>query len=318
MIHWSSTAFVFPGQGAQEVGMGADLVEVYPAANAIFAQADEALGFSLSELCFNGPAEVLNDTLNTQPALYVMGVALWRVLESAFGDKMRPTFVAGHSLGEFTALAAAGALDFADGLRLVRERGRLMKDAGEHSPGAMAAILGLDVDAVREICAEASEKSGKALVVANDNCPGQLVISGYQEAVELALPLAAERGAKRVITLVVSVASHSPLMESITGEFRRVLDATPFNTPTLPVIGNVNAAPLQTPDDIRAELGAQLTSTVRWTESVQAMCQAGVDTFVELGPKDVLSGLARRIERSAQRVPLNSAEAVTAFLAANT
>lgn len=316
MVDWAHTAFVFPGQGAQQVGMGADLVKVYPEAEATFALADEVLGFSLSEICFNGPDETLNDTLNTQPALYVMGIALLRVLNASFEDELRPAFVAGHSLGEFTALTAAGALSYTDGVRLVRERGRLMKEAGERSPGAMAAVLGLDISAVRTLCDEASKKTGQLVVVANDNCEGQLVISGHRPALEAAVALANERGARMVVPLAVSVASHSPLMQSITADFRQVLDNTPFNSPAVPVVGNVQAAPLETVDAIRSELGAQLTSTVRWTESVQYMRQASVETFIELGPKDVLSGLIKRIDRAAKRVTLNSTESVAAFLAA--
>lgn len=316
MIDWVKAAFIFPGQGSQEVGMGADLVEAYPEAKATFAQADEILGFSLSTLCFQGPAEELNDTLNTQPALYVMGIAILRVLGAALKNELRPAFVAGHSLGEFTALTAAGALSFTDGVRLVRERGRLMQEATRRSPGAMAAVLGLEADTVRTLCAEASQRTGKPLVLANDNCPGQLVISGDRETLDIALPLATERGAKRVVPLAVSVASHSPLMESITGDFRAALDNTPFTAPTIPIIGNVNAAPLNTVEDIRAELGAQLTSTVRWTESVGVMQQAGIETYIEMGPKDVLSGLIKRMDRTAGRVTLNSAANIAAFLTA--
>ncbi len=315
MINWTQTAFVFPGQGSQEVGMGADLVKTFPEAEATFALADEVLGFSLSSLCFDGPAEQLNDTLNTQPALYVMGVALLRVLNAAFEDELRPAFVAGHSLGEFTALTAAGALNFTDGLRLVRERGRLMNEASQRTPGAMAAILGLEADVIREVCAQASQQTGKPLVLANDNCPGQLVISGDKETLDVALPIATERGAKKAVPLVVSVASHSPLMQSITAEFKQALDNTPFAPPAIPVIGNVQAAPLKTVDEIRAELGAQLVSTVRWTETVQYMEGQGLDTFIELGPKDVLTGLLKRISRASRRITLNSSENVTGFLA---
>jgi [acyl-carrier-protein] S-malonyltransferase len=315
MINWTQTAFVFPGQGSQDVGMGADLVKTFPEAEATFALADEVLGFSLSSLCFDGPAEQLNDTLNTQPALYVMGVALLRVLNAAFEDELRPAFVAGHSLGEFTALTAAGALNFTDGLRLVRERGRLMNEASQRAPGAMAAILGLEADVIREVCAQASQKTGKPLVLANDNCPGQLVISGDKETLEVALPIATERGAKKAVPLVVSVASHSPLMQSIAAEFKQALDSTPFAPPAIPVIGNVQATPLKTVDEIRAELGAQLVSTVRWTETIQYMEGQGLDTFIELGPKDVLTGLLKRISRAARRITLNSSESVTGFLA---
>jgi [acyl-carrier-protein] S-malonyltransferase len=318
MIDWTKTALVFPGQGSQEVGMGADLVTQYPEAEATFALADELLGFALSDLCFNGPADALNDTYNTQPALYVMGIALLRVLNAAFQDELRPAFVAGHSLGEFTALTAAGALSFTDGLRLVRERGRLMNEASQRAPGAMAAILGLEADVVRDLCAEASQQTGKTLVLANDNCPGQLVISGDKEALDAALLLATERGAKRAMPLTVSVASHSPLMEAITPDFRAVLDNTPFNTPAIPVIGNVQAAPLTSASAIRVELGDQLTSTVRWTESVQYMRARGIEQFIELGPKDVLSGLVKRIDRAAERVSLNNAESVNTFLTTHT
>lgn len=316
MLDWSATAFVFPGQGSQQVGMGADLASAYPAARAVFQQADEILGFSLSTLCFEGPEDALNDTINTQPALYVMGAAILRVLEAELGAA-RPAMVAGHSLGEFTALHAASALDFAGGLRLVRERGRLMKEAGVRSPGAMAAILGLDAEAVRALCAEVSAQSGQPLVLANDNCEGQLVISGGRAAVETAVSLAAERGAKRAIPLAVSVASHSPLMGAITDEFRAALDATEFSPPAIPVVGNVQARPLTDVAAIRAELAEQLTSTVRWTESVEVMRQAGITSFVELGPKDVLSGLIKRIDRSAERTALNSADAVRDFVSQN-
>ncbi len=318
MIDWTKTALVFPGQGSQEIGMGADLVTQYPEAEATFALADEILGFALSNLCFNGPAEALNDTYNTQPALYVMGIALLRILDAAFQDELRPAFVAGHSLGEFTALTAAGALSFTDGLRLVRERGRLMNEASQRAPGAMAALLGLEADVVRDLCAQVSQQTGKTLVLANDNCPGQLVISGDRQALDVAIPLAVERGAKRAMPLTVSVASHSPLMKAITADFRAVLDNTPFNAPAVPVIGNVQAASLLSADAIRAELGDQLTSTVRWTESVQTMRAHGIELFIELGPKDVLSGLIKRIDRAAERVTLNNAESVNTFLAAHT
>lgn len=315
MFDWSTTALVFPGQGSQEVGMGADLVKAFPEAEATFALADDLLGFPLSRLCFDGPAEELTDTYNTQPALYVMGIALLRVLNATLEDELHPAFVAGHSLGELTALTAAGALSFPDGLRLVRERGRLMEEATQRSPGAMAAILGLDAAQVRALCTEASARTGQPLVLANDNCPGQLVISGDRPTLEIALSLASERGARRVVPLAVTVASHSPLMASITGDFQAAIDKTPFSSPTIPVIGNVNAAPLPTEDDIRAELGAQLVSTVRWTEAVQYMQQHGITTFIELGPKDVLSGLIKRIDRTTTRLALNSATSVKAFLA---
>lgn len=314
MINWSKTALVFPGQGSQETGMGADLALAFPEAQSVFAQADDILGFPLSALCFEGSADDVNNTFNTQPALYVMGVALLRILETSYGEDLRPAFVAGHSLGQFTALTAAGALDFAAGLPLVRERGRLMNEASHRQPGAMAALLGLNADAVRELCREVTEQTGRIVVLANDNCPGQIVISGESAAIDAALPLATARGAKRAIPLAVSVASHSPLMQSITQEFEQALDAVPFSTPMTSIVDNVTARPITSPDAIRQQLGAQLTSTVRWTESVEYMLALGVDTFIELGPKDVLSGLIKRIDRNATRFALNSADSVRAFI----
>lgn len=313
MIDWDRSAVIFPGQGSQEVGMGADLVAEFPVAAQVFAEADRILGFSLSDLCFNGPAEVLNDTLNTQPALYVMGIALWRALTEALGAAPQPAFVAGHSLGELTALTAAGALDFVAGLQLVRERGRLMNEATRRNPGAMAAILGLEAETVRNLCAEVSAQTGTTLVLANDNCPGQIVISGDSAAIDVATNLAPQRGASRALRLAVSVASHSPLMASITADFQAAVARTAFSVPSIPVIGNVTASPLSA-EAIPAELVAQLTSTVRWTESVQYMLNHGITQFVELGPKDVLSGLVKRIDRQAQRYTLNSATSLKTFL----
>ncbi len=313
-LDWSKTAFVFPGQGSQVVGMGRDLVEAFPAARETFEQADALLGFSLSNLCFNGPDEDLNDTINTQPALYVAGIAALRVLQTALPDA-RPTFVAGHSLGEFTALAAAGALTFEDGLRLVRERGRLMKEAGEKSPGAMAALLGLESESVRDVCARASQQTGGILILANDNCPGQSVISGDDATLDIGLELAKAAGAKRAVKLPISIAAHSPLMESASGEFRQVLQATPFQAPIVPVIGNVEASPLNDVTGIRLELDQQLTHSVRWTESVQTMIAAGAETFLEFGSKDVLVGLIKRIDRAKTGRALNSADTLRAFLA---
>jgi len=311
MVDWSTAAWVFPGQGSQQVGMGADLVRQYPAARQVFEEADRILGFALSELCFVGPAEALDETINTQPALYVTGIATLRALESQCGT-ITPLAVAGHSLGEFTALTAAGALPFEAGVKLVRERGRLMKEAGEKSPGAMAALLGLSVEDARTVCEQATNEVGQPVVVANDNCPGQVVISGDEQALDRALELAKERRVKKAVKLAVSVAAHSPLMAYSAEAFRQALAATPFEAPHVPIIGNVNAAPLRAREDIQAELAAQLTSSVRWTESVQALRALGVKTFVELGPKDVLVGLLKRIDREATGMALNSAEAVLA------
>lgn len=312
MIDWASTAWLFPGQGSQQVGMGADLAAKYPAAARIYEQADRILGFEFSKLCFEGPAGALDETINTQPALFVTGIATLAALEEIHGQ-INPMAAAGHSLGEFTALTAVGALPFDAGLKLVRKRGRLMKEAGEKSPGAMAALLGAAIEDVRAICEQASADTGRPVVLANDNCPGQVVISGDEQALDRALALAKERGVKKAVKLAVSVAAHSPLMAHSAEEFRSVLAMTPFESPVVPIIGNVSAAPLRTRNDILTELDAQLTSSVRWTESIRALRALGVTTFVELGPKEVLTGLLRRIDREATGIALNSAEAVAAL-----
>ncbi len=220
-------------------------------------------------------------------------------------------------MGEFTALAAAGAVSFEDGLRLVRERGRLMQAAGTKRPGAMAAVLGLDAPQIREICAQASQQTGGVLILANDNCPGQSVISGDSATLEVGMQLLSEAKAKRVVKLAISIAAHSPLMESASAEFRQVLAATQFLTPGVPVYGNVDASPIADVDAIRHELDLQLTNSVRWTESVQAMVAAGADTFIELGPKDVLVGLLKRIDRSTSGKAINSVESLQKFAAEN-
>ncbi len=314
MADWTKVAFVFPGQGSQMVGMGKDLSEAYPIARQTFEQADAILGFKLSDFCFNGPEGDLTDTINTQPALFVAGIATLRALQTELPDA-KAGCMAGHSLGEFTALAASGAVSFEDGLRLVRERGRLMKEAGAKSPGAMAALLGLEAEQVRDVCNRASQQTGGVLILANDNCSGQSVISGDDATIEVGMKLAKEAGAKRAVKLAVSIASHSPLMESASIEFRKVINATQFNVPQVPVYGNVDAAPLKDVDAIRRELALQLTHSVRWTESVQAMIAIGAEVFLELGPKDVLTGLLKRIDRSKTGKALNGVETLQKFVA---
>lgn len=313
MTDWSASALVFPGQGSQIVGMGADIAAAFPVAAQTFAEASEILGFDLAQLCFAGPEAELNDTINTQPALYVMGVALLRVLQSERPDAL-PARVAGHSLGELTALTAAGSLAFRDGVRLVRTRGLLMSQAGQRNPGAMAALLGLDAGKAREVCSQASLQTGTTLVLANDNCPGQLVISGEDSALELGMELAKAAGAKRAIKLAVSIAAHSPLMASASAEFRQAVAATPILAPAIPIIGNVSAAPLDSVEAIRTELDQQLTQSVRWTESIQAIRADGVTHFFELGSKDVLSGLIKRIDREAVAISINSLDALMALI----
>jgi [acyl-carrier-protein] S-malonyltransferase len=304
----SQTAFLFPGQGSQYVGMGQDLYEAHPEARAIFDQADEVLGFALSDLCFNGPGETLNDTIHTQPAIFVTSVALLRALES--DGLQAPGFVGGHSLGEYSALVAAGAMDFAAGLQLVRERGRLMKEAGERSPGGMAAVLGLEVEAVNKVCRQAREETGGIIQVANYNSPGQIVISGDLRTRDAAIELAKTEGAKRVVPLAVSIAAHSPLMECITEEFRQAVEATEFWRPTVPVVANVSATSLESIEAIQEELVQQLTSPVRWVESVRYMIGQGATEFVEIGPKDVLTKLMRRIDKSVQTTSVGDATGV--------
>jgi [acyl-carrier-protein] S-malonyltransferase len=280
--------------------MGQDLYRVEPRSRAVFDQADELLGFGLSGLCFNGPEDHLTDTVNQQPALLATSVAAWKAMEAR--DWPRPEYVAGHSLGEFSALVAAGSLTFADGLALVRRRGELMRDAGEREPGAMAAVLALDVAQVEQICLEASEAAGRPVQVANDNCPGQVVISGDRQALEFAVDLATKAGARKVVTLPITIAAHSALMESAAADFAAAVDAVPIKPPEMPVIGNVTGRPVTTVDEIRQELKAQLTSPVRWTGSMNYLLGQGVIRFVEVGPGEVLLGLMKRIDRKTERI----------------
>lgn len=312
-----SIAVLFPGQGSQEVGMGADLLAEFPAAAEIYARAEAELGGAFLRTCFEGPAASLNDTAAAQPALYVHSIALWEAIRAARPD-FSPSFAAGHSLGEFSALTAAGALDFSAGLPLVRRRGELMRAAGEDSPGGMAALLGLEVEDVRALIKTVREEHGGTIVIANDNCPAQVVISGDRATLAIACEQARVAGARRVLPLNVSVATHSPLMASAAADFEVALANTPLRNAHFPIIANVSAQTIQTEAEIRAELQAQLTAGVRWHESMRWLLAAGVNSFYEIGAKNVLSGLLRRTERSARAVNINSAETLSAFLSSAT
>ncbi len=289
-------AFVFPGQGSQFVGMGRALSESSAVAHETLRQADDILGFDLSQVMINGPAETLEDTINAQPAILAVSIGALRAFNDA-APRLTPAAVAGHSLGEFSALVAADVISFEVALRLVRERGRLMKEAGSTSPGGMAAILGLDDDQISAVCERASVDG--VLVAANRNCPGQIVISGVVTALETGMALAKAAGAKRVARLGVSIASHSPLMASANASFNQLLESTTFDDPRIPVIGNVGARPIKTAEGIRSELRLQMESPVNWTGSIEHIVATGISTFVEVGPGNVLSGLIRRIDRSA-------------------
>ncbi len=299
-----TTAFLFPGQGSQTVGMGKAFAEEFSEAKALFDEADSILGFSLSTLMWDGPDADLNDTVNTQPALFLHSFSSFQTFSRLFPG-FEPDSVAGHSLGELSALSAAGALSFADGLRLVRARGELMKRAGELAPGSMAAILGLDIPTLDKVCAEASAVN-EIVQVANDNCPGQVVISGAKAAVERAMAGAKAAGAKRALPLAVSIAAHSPLMAPIQEEWNQAVDSVMMNDPKIPVIGNVHASVLKTADECRADIKAQMQSRVRWTDSVMAMSERGIKSFVEVGTGTVLGGLVKRIASDGANYPLGN------------
>jgi [acyl-carrier-protein] S-malonyltransferase len=302
----NQVAFLFPGQGSQSLGMGKHLADTYPTAKNVFDQADQLLGVPLSRIAWDDPTDQLNDTVNTQPALFVHSIASLRVLQEQFPN-LQPSFVAGHSMGELTALVSVGSLDFEAGLSLVRTRGELMKQAGEKSPGGMAAIIGVDIDLVDEICSTAS--LGTEIVqIANDNCPGQVVISGSSNGLEQAMTSAKKAGARKVIRLAVSIAAHSPLMNHAQDGFNRAVDAVPLKDPLIPIIGNVNAQPLNQVGDIREDLQAQLYSRVRWTESVRYMLSSGITNFIEIGNNSVLTGLLKRIDRQAHGYPFGNPE----------
>jgi [acyl-carrier-protein] S-malonyltransferase len=298
------TAFIFPGQGSQELGMGSALSQKYDSARHVFEEANDILGFSISQLAWDGPEVSLNDTINTQPALFVHSAAALKVLSEVRPD-LTPRFVAGHSMGELSATFASGALEFRSALLLTRTRGRLMKDAGDTNPGGMAAVLGLDIPTLDGICKQAS-RPGEIVQVANDNCPGQVVISGVNSALERAISAAQEAGARRTVKLAVSIAAHSPLMQAAQIDFNQAVDEAGIDRPKIPLVGNVTARPLSTAEEVRGDLQGQLTNRVRWTESIQFMEDAGITHLLEIGSGTVLSGLVKRISRRLTCISLST------------
>jgi [acyl-carrier-protein] S-malonyltransferase len=306
MAELPKVAYVFPGQGSQSTSMGLDLYKSYPSAMEVFDRADASLGFSLSRLCFEGPEEELRKTHNVQPAILVVSIACLKALEeAAIANFPSPTFVAGHSLGEYTALVAAGVLGLTDAVLLVRERGRLMYEAGLKNPGSMLAIMGLDEETVKDI----SFHSGTE--ISNINCPGQIVVSGAAQALVEADKLARVKGARALRPLKVSGAFHSALMEPIIAEFSRIVSDVRFQPPVIPVISNVTARPLTDVDSIKEELVKQLRNCIQWQRSVEYMMHSGITTFYEIGPGRVLTGLIRRINSELQIFNISGVEDIT-------
>ncbi|HJR07286.1 MAG TPA: ACP S-malonyltransferase [Pyrinomonadaceae bacterium] len=304
-----TVAYIFPGQGSQFAGMGRELAEGFASAREVFAEADDALGFALSELCFEGPADQLQLTENTQPAILTVSVAALRAMESE--GLPSPAFVAGHSLGEYSALVAAGALSLKDAVRTVRARGRYMQEAVPVGVGAMAAILGADLQTIEDACREAAE-DGEVCSPANINSPKQIVIAGNAAAVERAMELLKARGAKRALKLPVSAPFHCALMQPAQERLSADLDKTEFADLRVPLVTNVDAVAIRSGNEARASLVRQVSSPVRWLESVEALAQAGVETFVEVGPGKVLSGLVRQIIPDARCLNVGDAQSLEA------
>ena len=296
-------AYVFPGQGSQSVGMGYELFQSSPKAREVFEEADDALQFALSRLCFEGPEEMLLQTVNAQPAIMTVSLACLRTAAEV-NSAMKPGFVAGHSLGEYTALVAANVLEFTDAIRLVRERGRLMERAGEIKPGGMAAIIGLDATKLEEICLKTGAQ------IANINCPGQIVISGTKEAVARSMELAQLNGASGVVPLKVSGAFHSALMQPTIDGMTQAISKVNLCSPKVPIIANVTAKPVTTVDEVKGELLQQLCHCVQWQSSVEYMVEAGIFTFIEVGPGVVLSKLIKRIDRKVRVLNISDPESV--------
>ena len=320
----TQVAFLFPGQGSQAVGMGADIFETSPAARRVFESADEALGIALSDLCFHGPDDVLRETINAQPAIVTVSLALLAALQatlnehtSSWSSPLVPSYTAGHSVGEYAALVASGALQLQDAIRLVRERGRLMHYEGTVCPGGMAAVIGMDEGPLEEVCQEATAQAvvnlakdahpGQGRVsIANFNAPGQIVISGEQAALRAATELAKARGARRVIPLAVSGAFHSPVMRPAAAGLAQAIGQIEVHDASIPIIGNMHATPLVKAQEIREELARQIAAPVQWTRTIEYLAGAGVATFLEIGPGQALTGMVKRIAKGVTTLNVSS------------
>ncbi|HEU5375977.1 MAG TPA: ACP S-malonyltransferase [Ktedonobacteraceae bacterium] len=325
----TKVAFLFPGQGSQTVGMGADIFASSAAARSVFEQVDTALDFPLSQLCFNGPDETLRETINAQPAIVTVSMALLAALQEALSETsalswttpLTPAFTAGHSVGEYAALVASGSLSLADAVRLVRTRGRLMHHEETICPGSMAAVIALDEEILHEVCAEATAQASShrtgthpgegQVAIANYNAPGQIVISGEHKALELAMELAKARGARKVMPLAVSGAFHSPVMQPAAAGLAQALAAIQINEAQIPLIGNVQASPLTSAAAIRAELSQQVAASVQWTRSIEYIANAGVTTFIEIGLGQALTGMVKRITKGATLLNISNGADIT-------
>jgi [acyl-carrier-protein] S-malonyltransferase len=321
----TQVAFLFPGQGSQTVGMGADIFETSPAARRVFESADEALGIALSDLCFHGPDDVLRETINAQPAIVTVSLALLAALQEALNDRtsswsspLAPSFTAGHSVGEYAALVVSGAMQLKDALPLVRERGRLMHHEGTVCPGGMAAVIGMDEGSLEAVCQEATAQSVTNLpkdahpgqgrvIIANFNAPGQIVISGERGALSAAMELAKARGAKRVIPLPVSGAFHSPVMQPAAAGLAQAIEQTEVHDATIPLIGNIHAMPLTEAQALREELAQQIAASVQWIRTIEYLVSVGVTTFLEIGPGQTLAGMVKRIAKGVTTLNISSA-----------
>ena len=309
MVEEIKVAYIFPGQGSQSVGMGLDLYVHYASAREVYDEVDNTLGFSLSRLCFEGPEEDLTQTINVQAALLTTSIACLKAAQEVTDNSLpTPAFVAGHSLGEYTALVVAGVLSLSDAVRLVRERGRLMHEAGQRKPGGMLAIIGLDEEIVENVCLSVGT------TISNINSPGQIIISGSQDSLTKARRLAQMKGARRIIPLKVSGAFHSALMEPATEGLRNAVSEFTFKEPLMPVVANVTAQPLSNIEAIKQELVSQIVHCVKWQQSVETMIARGVTTFFEIGPGEVLTGLTKRISPGARTFNISDVDTITELL----